>query len=46
LLNKETAASLGIGERTVKSHLTSAMRKLGVDTRAHAAVAAVQRGLL
>ncbi|HET8999262.1 MAG TPA: LuxR C-terminal-related transcriptional regulator, partial [bacterium] len=46
LLNKEIAASLGIGERTVKSHLTSAMRKLGVDNRAHAAVAAVQRGLL
>ncbi len=46
LVNKQIAASLGIGERTVKSHLTLAMRKLGVDTRAHAAVAAVQRGLL
>jgi predicted ATPase/DNA-binding NarL/FixJ family response regulator len=46
LLNKQIATSLGIGERTVKSHLTSAMRKLGVDTRAQAAVAAVQRGLL
>ncbi len=46
LLNKEIATSLNIGERTVKAHLTSAMRKLGVDTRAHAAVAAVQRDLL
>jgi non-specific serine/threonine protein kinase len=46
LLNKQIATSLGIGERTVKTYLTSAMRKLGVDTRAHAAVAAVQRGLL
>jgi predicted ATPase/DNA-binding CsgD family transcriptional regulator len=46
LLNKRIATSLNIGERTVKAHLTSAMRKLGVDTRAHAAVAAVQRDLL
>ncbi|HET9001910.1 MAG TPA: LuxR C-terminal-related transcriptional regulator [bacterium] len=46
LLNKEIATSLNIGERTVKAHLTSAMRKLGADTRARAAVAAVQRDLL
>ena len=46
LLNKQIATSLGIGERTVKTYVTSAMRKLGADNRAHAAVAAVQRGLL
>ena len=46
LSNKQIAASLGIGERTVKTHLTSAMNNLGVGNRAHAAVAAVQRGLL
>jgi len=46
LPNKQIATSLGIGERTVKTHLTSAMNKLGVGNRAHAAVAAVQRGLL
>lgn len=46
LLNKQIATALGIGERTVKAHLTSAMNKLGADNRAHAAVVAVQRGLL
>jgi DNA-binding NarL/FixJ family response regulator len=46
LINKQIATSLGIGERTVKTHLSSAMNKLGVDNRAHAAVAAIQRGLL
>jgi ATP/maltotriose-dependent transcriptional regulator MalT len=46
LPNKQIATSLGIGERTVKTHLKSAMNKLDVDNRAHAAVVAVQRGLL
>jgi predicted ATPase/DNA-binding NarL/FixJ family response regulator len=46
LFNKQIATSLGLGERTVKAHLSSAMNKLGVDNRAHAAVSAVQRGLL
>jgi predicted ATPase/DNA-binding CsgD family transcriptional regulator len=46
LLNKQIATSLGIAERTVKAHLTSAMRKLEVDTRAQAAVTAVKRDLL
>ena len=44
--NKQIAAALRIGERTVKGHISSAMNKLGVDNRAHAAVAALQRGLL
>ncbi len=46
LPNKQIATALSIAERTVKSHVASAMNKLGVDNRAHAAVAAVQRGLL
>jgi DNA-binding CsgD family transcriptional regulator len=46
LANKQIATALSIGERTVKSHVTSAMNKLGADNRAHAAVAAIQRGLL
>jgi len=46
LPNKQIATALSIGERTVKSHVTSAMNKLGADNRAHAAVAAIQRGLL
>ena len=46
LANKQIATALGISERTVKSHVASAMNKLGVDKRAHAAVLAVQRGLL
>ena len=46
LPNKQIARALGIGERTVKSHVTSAMNKLGVDNRAHAAVIAIRRGLV
>jgi len=46
LPNKQIATALSIAERTVKTHLTSAMNKLGADNRAQAAVAAVQRGLL
>jgi DNA-binding NarL/FixJ family response regulator len=38
--------ALAIAERTVKSHVTSAMNKLGVDNRAHATVVAIQPGLL
>ena len=46
LPNKQIATVLGVAERTVKSHVSSAMNKLGVDNRAHAAVKAVQRGLI
>jgi DNA-binding NarL/FixJ family response regulator len=46
LPNKQIATALSIRHRTVKSHVTSAMNKLGVDNRAHAAVVAIQRGLL
>jgi two-component system, NarL family, response regulator len=46
LLNKQIATALGIAQRTVKAHVNSAMNKLGVDNRAHAAVVAIRRGLL
>ena len=46
LSNKQIASALRISERTVKYHVGSAMNKLGVDNRAHAAVAAIQRRLL
>jgi NarL family two-component system response regulator YdfI len=44
--NKEIAFRLGITERTVKAHLDSVYHKLGVDSRAAAVSAALQRGLL
>ncbi len=44
--SKEIAARLGVTERTVKAHLTSIYNKLGVDSRAAAIAAAVQRGWL
>jgi two-component system, NarL family, response regulator DevR len=46
LPNKQIGSALTISERTVKSHLTSAMDKLGADNRGQAVVAAIQRGLL
>jgi non-specific serine/threonine protein kinase len=46
LPNKQIATALGVAERTVKTYVASAMKKLGADNRAHAAVAAVQRGLI
>ena len=40
------ATSLGIAERTVKAPLASIYQKLGVESRAAAVAAAVQRGLV
>lgn len=44
--NKEIAQSLGISEPTVKTHVNNILSKLGVDDRTHAAVAALQRGII
>jgi len=44
--NAEIAARLGISERTVKAHLASIYLKLGVETRAAAVAAAMQRQLV
>jgi NarL family two-component system response regulator YdfI len=43
---KEIAARLGLTEPTVKTHLASIFAKLGVDSRAAAAVAAIERGIV
>jgi len=42
--NSEIAATLGISERTVKSHLKSIFQKLGVESRSAAVAAALLRG--
>jgi DNA-binding NarL/FixJ family response regulator len=44
--NKEIADDLNITEATVKSHVNSLLGKLGVDDRTHAAVVALQRGIV
>lgn len=43
--NKRIAATLGLSEKTVKAHLTSAFRRLGVFDRTQAALWAQRAGL-
>jgi DNA-binding NarL/FixJ family response regulator len=45
LPNKLISRRLGISEKTVKAHLTSIFRSIGVDDRTQAAVWAVRNGL-
>jgi two-component system, NarL family, response regulator len=44
--NKEIANTLGIGERTVKTHLGHLFEKLGVTSRTEAVKVASRRGLV
>jgi DNA-binding NarL/FixJ family response regulator len=46
LLNKQIARQLGISEKTVKAHLTSVFRSIGVTDRTQAALWAERQGLL
>ena len=44
--NKEIASDLFISEATVKSHVNSLLGKLGASDRTHAAMLALQRGIV
>jgi DNA-binding NarL/FixJ family response regulator len=44
--NKEIAAELGIGEKTVKTHVSNLLAKLGVQSRTQAALYAANAGLV
>ena len=46
LANKEIAGRLGIGEKTVKTHVSRVLDKLGAADRTQAAVVALRRGLV
>ncbi len=43
LTNKDVAAALGIGEQTVKNHVTSILRKLAVNGRTQAVLYALRK---
>jgi NarL family two-component system response regulator LiaR len=44
--NKEIAVDLSIGEKTVKTHVSNILNKLGVQSRTQAALYAAQTGLV
>ena len=44
--NKEIGSGLGIGENTIKNHITSILYKLGADNRTHAVLLALRYNLV
>jgi two-component system, NarL family, response regulator LiaR len=46
LANKQIAQRLGIGEKTVKTHVSRVLAKLGVEDRTQAAVLAIREGFV
>ncbi len=44
--NKQIAHILDISEQTIKNHVSSILRKLNANDRAHAAVLAIRHGLI
>jgi DNA-binding NarL/FixJ family response regulator len=44
--NRRISLSLGVGERTVKLHVTSILRKLGLQSRLQAGLASAEHALL
>ena len=46
MTNRQIAAQLGISERTVQSHMGTAMRKTNKTSRTQLAVSAVRCGLV
>jgi NarL family two-component system response regulator LiaR len=46
LANKQIAQRLGIGEKTIKTHISRVLAKLGVTDRTQAAVLAIREGLV
>lgn len=46
LSNRDAAAALGIGEQTVKNHVTSILGKIGVQNRTRAVLYATRQGWL
>ena len=44
--NKEIARRLSLSEKTVKTHVSNILQKLGVSDRTQAALLAVRRGLV
>ena len=44
--NKQIASSLYVSEKTVKAHVSSILKKLGVQSRTQAVLHAVETGLV
>ena len=46
MFNKEIAKKLGISERTVKNHMFTIFKKIGVTDRTQAAIFAIRNGIV